>query len=117
MITSPSRVRLRLHVNRIRGTWGPCTLISAEVGNDSVVRIASFPCPDEDQGGTMSDLERRPTELQTHDDQANRKAGRRERAWGPFTGRQLTVMFCALMAAVVLLPGTVYAVDAFTNVA
>ena len=41
----------------------------------------------------------------------------RRPAWGPFSGRQLTVMFCALMAAVVLLPSTVYAVDAFTNVA
>ena len=37
--------------------------------------------------------------------------------WGPFTGRQLMLMFIALMAAVVLLPGAVYAVDAFSNVA
>jgi hypothetical protein len=37
--------------------------------------------------------------------------------WGPFSGRQLTVMFCALMVAVVMVPSAVYAVDAFSNVA
>lgn len=40
-----------------------------------------------------------------------------ERTWGPFTGRQLTVMFVAVMAAAVLLPSAVYAVDQFSNVA
>ena len=37
--------------------------------------------------------------------------------WGPFTGRQLMVMFIALMGAVVLVPGAGYAVDSFSNVA
>ena len=45
------------------------------------------------------------------------KGGIVKKTWGPFTGRQLTVMFCALMAAFVLVPSTVYAVDAFSNVA
>jgi hypothetical protein len=34
-----------------------------------------------------------------------------------FTGRQVTTMVVGLMATVVLLPGAVWAVDAFTNVA
>jgi hypothetical protein len=37
------------------------------------------------------------------------------RTWGPFTGRQLTTMFVALCC--VLMPGAVWAADAYTNVA
>jgi hypothetical protein len=36
--------------------------------------------------------------------------------WGPFTGRQLTTMVIVI-AAVIGIPGTVWAVDTFTNVA
>ena len=39
------------------------------------------------------------------------------KTWGPFTGRQLTTMVVALIAGVVLLPGAVWAVDSFSNVA
>jgi hypothetical protein len=39
------------------------------------------------------------------------------RTWGPFTGRQLTVIIVSLMVGVVMVPGTVWAVDTFTNVA
>ena len=38
-----------------------------------------------------------------------------QRYWGPFTGNHLTIIFVAAMA--VFLPGTLWAVDAFTNVA
>jgi hypothetical protein len=40
-----------------------------------------------------------------------------EHRWGPFTGRQLMVMFLGLLATIVVVPGTVYAVDAYSNVA
>src|SRR5437868_11351509 len=40
-----------------------------------------------------------------------------QKTWGPFTGRQLTTIVIALIAGVVLLPGAVWAVDSFTNVA
>jgi hypothetical protein len=66
----------------------------------------------------MSDTENpEPAELRIREEPANLEVGRRQGRWGPFSGRQLMVMFCALMAAIVLLPGTVYAVDAFSNVA
>ena len=39
----------------------------------------------------------------------------KQRYWGPFTGNHLTIIFVAAMA--VFLPGTLWAVDAFTNVA
>src|SRR5436309_2499091 len=39
------------------------------------------------------------------------------KTWGPFTGRQLTVIIVALIAGVVMLPGVTWAVDAFSNVA
>src|SRR3954447_20475920 len=39
-----------------------------------------------------------------------------ERSWGPFSGRHLTVIIVAALA-VVGIPGTVWAVDTFTNVA
>src|SRR2546423_1557860 len=39
------------------------------------------------------------------------------RTWGPFTGRQLTVMIVTLIIGVAMLPGAVWAVDTFSNVA
>jgi len=39
------------------------------------------------------------------------------RTWGPFTGGQLTTLILAGMAAAVIVPSTVSAIDAFTNVA
>src|SRR4051812_16444717 len=39
------------------------------------------------------------------------------KSWGPFTGRQMTAIVISLIAGVVLLPGAVWAVDSFTNVA
>src|SRR4051812_30278413 len=39
------------------------------------------------------------------------------RTWGPFTGRQLTVIIVAFMAAIVMLPGVTWAVDSFSNMA
>ena len=39
------------------------------------------------------------------------------KTWGPFTGRQLTTMFVALMVGAVMVPSAVWAVDEFTNVA
>jgi hypothetical protein len=39
-----------------------------------------------------------------------------QKTWGPFTGRQLTTMIVALIVCV-LVPGTVWAVDTFSNVA
>ena len=40
-----------------------------------------------------------------------------QRGWGPFTGRQLTTIILAAIIGAVMLPGAVWAVDAFTNVA
>lgn len=39
------------------------------------------------------------------------------KTWGPFTGRQLTAMFVALMVGAVMIPSAAWAVDEFTNVA
>jgi hypothetical protein len=39
------------------------------------------------------------------------------RGWGPFTGRQLTAIIITLTVGLVMVPGTVWAVDTFTNVA
>jgi hypothetical protein len=39
------------------------------------------------------------------------------KTWGPFSGRQLTVIIVCLIVGVVMLPSAVWAVDAFTNVA
>ena len=39
------------------------------------------------------------------------------KTWGPFNGRQLTVIVVAAIAGFVLLPGAVWAVDTFSNVA
>jgi len=39
------------------------------------------------------------------------------KTWGPFTGRQLTAIVISVIVGVVLLPGAVWAVDSFTNVA
>jgi hypothetical protein len=39
-----------------------------------------------------------------------------QKTWGPFTGRQLTVIAVTLIVCI-LVPGTVWAVDQFTNVA
>ena len=44
-------------------------------------------------------------------------AGAVGRCRGPFTGRQLTAVIVAFIVAFILLPGTVWAVDSFTNVA
>src|SRR4051794_8894691 len=40
-----------------------------------------------------------------------------QKTWGPFNGRQLTVIVVALIIGVVALPGAVWAVDTFSNVA
>src|SRR3954449_2470234 len=40
-----------------------------------------------------------------------------QKTWGPFTGRQLTVIIVALIVGVVALPSAVWAVDTFSNVA
>ena len=40
-----------------------------------------------------------------------------QKTWGPFNGRQLTVIAVALIIGVVALPGAVWAVDTFSNVA
>jgi hypothetical protein len=40
-----------------------------------------------------------------------------QRTWGPFNGRHLTTIAVALIVGMVLVPGAVYAVDTFTNVA
>src|SRR3954447_17392498 len=40
-----------------------------------------------------------------------------QKTWGPFNGRHLTVIIVALIAGVVALPGAVWAVDTFSNVA
>jgi hypothetical protein len=42
---------------------------------------------------------------------------RQVKTWGPFTGRQLTVMIVTLIIGAVMLPGAVWAVDTFSNVA
>lgn len=39
------------------------------------------------------------------------------RTWGPFSGGQLTTILVTLVIGVVMVPSTVWAVDAFTNVA
>jgi hypothetical protein len=39
------------------------------------------------------------------------------RRWGPFSGRQLTVIIVSLMVGLVMVPSTVWAVDTFSNVA
>jgi hypothetical protein len=45
------------------------------------------------------------------------EAASSRRRWGPFSGGQLTVMIVALIAGVVMVPSTVWAVDTFSNVA
>src|SRR5947208_7709311 len=40
-----------------------------------------------------------------------------QKTWGPFTGRQLTAIVITLIVGVVMLPGAVWAVDTFSNVA
>lgn len=40
-----------------------------------------------------------------------------QRTWGPFNGRHMTVMLVALIVGVVLVPSTVWAAAALTNVA
>src|SRR5438132_12146869 len=40
-----------------------------------------------------------------------------DRTWGPFTGRHLTTIVVTLIAGLVLVPSTVWAVDTFSNVA
>jgi hypothetical protein len=44
-------------------------------------------------------------------------SGSPKRRWGPFSGRQLTVIIVSLMVGLVLVPSTVWAVDTFSNVA
>src|SRR5438045_3966420 len=39
-----------------------------------------------------------------------------DKTWGPFTGRQLTTIIVTLIVCV-LVPGTVWAIDTFSNVA
>jgi hypothetical protein len=39
------------------------------------------------------------------------------KTWGPFTGRQLTIIIVALVFGVVMIPGAVWAVDTYSNVA
>jgi hypothetical protein len=39
------------------------------------------------------------------------------KTWGPFTGRQLTTIIVAVIVGAVLVPSSVWAVDAFSNVA
>ena len=41
----------------------------------------------------------------------------RGRTWGPFNGRQLTVLIVSLMIGLVMIPSTVWAIDTFSNVA
>ncbi|HXJ66280.1 MAG TPA: hypothetical protein VNN79_21170, partial [Actinomycetota bacterium] len=40
-----------------------------------------------------------------------------KRTWRPFSGGQLTVIIVTFMVGVMLVPGTVWAVGAFSNVA
>lgn len=44
-------------------------------------------------------------------------SGMPQRTWGPFNGRQLTVIIVSLMIGLVMIPSTVWAVDTFSNVA
>jgi hypothetical protein len=60
---------------------------------------------------------RKPMNEIAEDQPRPRVPDERPKTWGPFSGRQLTTMFVALVIGAVLVPSTVWAVDTFSNVA